>query len=61
MCYRRHIYPLLAMTASQLRISQTIGHFYDDSIIMGPGGLEYKKVIEKLDEEAKTEMASLIS
>lgn len=49
------------MTASQLRISQTIGHFYDDSIIMGPGGLEYKKVIEKLDEEAKTEMASLIS
>ncbi|CDS11645.1 hypothetical protein LRAMOSA03908 [Lichtheimia ramosa] len=45
-----------AMTGTQLRISQTIGHFYDDTVIMGPGGQEYKKVIEKMDEETKTEM-----
>lgn len=46
------------MTGTQLRISQTIGHFYDDTVIMGPGGQEYKKVIEKMDEETKTEMVS---
>ncbi|KAI9321202.1 hypothetical protein BX666DRAFT_2017305 [Dichotomocladium elegans] len=44
------------MTGAQLRIAQTIGHFYDDTIIMGPGGQEYRRVIEKLDEETKTEM-----
>lgn len=46
------------MTGTQSRISQTIGHFYDDTVIMGPGGQEYKKVIEKMDEETKTEMVS---
>lgn len=51
---------LRAMTAAQLRISQTIGHFYDDTIIMGPGGQEYKKIIEKLDEEAKTELVNYL-
>lgn len=44
------------MTGTQLRISQTIGHFYDDTVIMGPGGQEYRKVIEKMDEETKTDM-----
>ena len=48
------------MTAAQLRMSQTIGQFYDDTIIMGPGGQEYKKVIEKLDEDAKTDMVKYL-
>ncbi|KAF7724217.1 hypothetical protein EC973_001236 [Apophysomyces ossiformis] len=45
-----------AMTAAQLRISQTIDQFYDDSAPMGPAGQEYKRVIEKLDELARTDM-----
>ena len=51
-----HTHKCTGMTAAQLRMSQTIGQFYDDTIIMGPGGQEYKKVIERLDEDAKTDM-----
>lgn len=50
------LFNAIAMTGTQLRISQTIGHFYDDTVIMGPGGQEYRKVIEKMDEETKTDM-----
>ncbi|KAI9307511.1 BAR adaptor protein Hob3 [Cunninghamella echinulata] len=42
------------MTAAQTRIAQTIELFYDDSNPIGPRGHEYKRVVEKLDDEAKT-------
>lgn len=44
------------MTTSQLRIAQTMESFYDDSAPMGSGGAEYKRVIEKLDEEARSSL-----
>ncbi|KAL0089420.1 BAR adaptor protein Hob3 [Phycomyces blakesleeanus] len=47
---------LRAMTTAQTRIAQTIGHFYDDSAPMGPAGHEYKRAVERLDEEARTEL-----
>ncbi|KAI7897936.1 BAR adaptor protein Hob3 [Cokeromyces recurvatus] len=47
-----------AMTTAQVRITQTIEHFYDETAPMGQGGVEYKRVIEKLDEEARTNLDS---
>jgi hypothetical protein len=47
---------MLAMTTSQLRISRVLHHFYDDATPMEPCGQQYKKTIEKLDQELRTEM-----
>ncbi|KAI8075191.1 hypothetical protein BC940DRAFT_287681 [Gongronella butleri] len=44
------------MTGAQMRIAQTIEQFYDDRNPMGPAGTEYKRVVEKLDTETKTEL-----
>jgi hypothetical protein len=33
--------------------------FYDDSAPMGAPGTEYKKVIERLDEEARTNLVCI--
>lgn len=45
-----------AMTNAQVRIAQTMEGFYDESSPMGLSGVEYKRVIEKLDEEARTNL-----
>lgn len=44
------------MTTAQVRIAQTMEGFYDESAPMGPAGAEYKRVIEKLDEEARSSL-----
>lgn len=44
------------MTSSQVRIAQTMEGFYDESAPMGTAGIEYKKAIEKLDEEARSSL-----
>lgn len=44
------------MTATQVRMAQTMESFYDESAPMGNTGMEYKRVIEKLDEEARTNL-----
>jgi amphiphysin len=49
-----------AMTTAQVRIAQTMEGFYDESAPMGPAGMEYKRVIEKLDEEARSNLVKLI-
>lgn len=48
------------MTAAQIRIAQTIELFYDDGNPMGQSGTDYKRVMEKLDEEAKTDLVRVI-
>ncbi|KAI8381277.1 protein hob3 [Radiomyces spectabilis] len=45
-----------AMTAAQLRIAQTIENFYEDIAPMGAMGTEYKRTVEKLDEDARTDL-----
>jgi hypothetical protein len=47
-----------AMTSAQVRIATTMESFYDDTSPMGPAGTEYKRAIEKLDEEAKTNLVN---
>jgi len=44
------------MTTAQVRIATTMENFYDDTAPMGPSGIEYKRVIEKLDEEARSNL-----
>ncbi|ORZ22022.1 BAR adaptor protein Hob3 [Absidia repens] len=44
------------MTSAQTRIAQTIELFHDDANPMGQSGADYKRVMEKLDEEAKTDL-----
>lgn len=44
---------------AQMRIATTIETFYDDSAPMGTFGNEYKRVIEKLDEEARTNLVCM--
>lgn len=44
------------MTSAQTRIAQTIELFYDDGNPMGQSGADYKRVMEKLDEEARTDL-----
>lgn len=46
------------MTNAQVRIAQTMEGFYDESAPMGLSGVEYKRVIEKLDEEARTNLVN---
>lgn len=48
----RHV----AMTTAQVRIAATMENFYDDAAPMGPSGIEYKRVVEKLDEEARSNL-----
>jgi amphiphysin len=48
------------MTTAQVRIAQTMEGFYDESAPMGQAGMEYKRVIEKLDEEARSNLVKLI-
>ncbi|KAI8647793.1 hypothetical protein BD408DRAFT_357207 [Parasitella parasitica] len=45
-----------AMTTAQVRIATTIENFYDDTTPMGASGAEYKRVVEKLDEEARSNL-----
>ncbi|KAI8971362.1 hob3 protein [Pilobolus umbonatus] len=47
-----------AITTSQVRIIHTIETLYDESNTMGTALVEYKRVIEKLDEEARTNLDS---
>lgn len=47
---------LLAMTTAQVRIATTMENFYNDTAPMGQSGTEYKRVIEKLDEEARSNL-----
>jgi hypothetical protein len=54
--YNGYIIVIIAMTTSQVRIAQTMESFYDDSAPMGAGGAEYKRVVEKLDEEARSNL-----
>lgn len=49
------------MTAAQIRIAQTIELFYDDGNPMGQSGTDYKRVMEKLDEEAKTDLVKAMN
>lgn len=46
------------MTSAQVRIATTMESFYDNTSPMGPAGIEYKRAIEKLDEEAKSNLVS---
>lgn len=46
------------MTNAQVRIAATMENFYDDTAPMGTSGIEYKRVIEKLDEEARSSLVS---
>lgn len=45
-----------AITSSQVRIVNTMESFYDESNPINPAIVEYKRVIEKLDEESKTNL-----
>jgi amphiphysin len=45
-----------AMTTAQVRIATTMESFYDETAPMGTSGIEYKRVIEKLDDEARTNL-----
>ncbi|KAG2237704.1 hypothetical protein BDF21DRAFT_383015 [Thamnidium elegans] len=45
-----------AMTSSQVRIAVTMEGFYDESTPMSSAGIEYKRAIEKLDEEARSNL-----
>lgn len=49
------------MTAAQTRIAQTIELFYDENNPIGPRGSEYKRVVDKLDDEAKTSFVIIIT
>lgn len=44
------------MTAAQVRIATTMERFYENSSPMGTSGVEYKRVVDKLDEEARTNL-----
>lgn len=44
------------MTTAQVRIATTMENFYNDTAPMGQSGTEYKRVIEKLDEEARSNL-----
>jgi amphiphysin len=44
------------MTTAQVRIATTVENFYDDTAPMGQSGIEYKRAIEKLDEEARSSL-----
>ncbi|KAJ3267580.1 hypothetical protein HDU76_011726 [Blyttiomyces sp. JEL0837] len=45
-----------ALTVAQQRIAETVDHFYDDGAPLGYAGLQYKQAVEKMDEEARTEL-----
>ncbi|KAI9341570.1 hypothetical protein DFJ73DRAFT_645383 [Zopfochytrium polystomum] len=45
-----------AMTVAQQRIAETVDHFYDETSPLGYAGLQYKQAVEKMDEEARTEL-----
>ncbi|KAJ3190668.1 hypothetical protein HK101_008492 [Irineochytrium annulatum] len=45
-----------AMTLAQQRIAETVDHFYDDGAPLGYAGQQYKLAVEKMDEEARTEL-----
>jgi hypothetical protein len=44
------------MTVSQLRIAETIDHFYDEGAPLGYAGMQYKTAVQQMDEEAKGEI-----
>ncbi|KAI8977132.1 BAR adaptor protein Hob3 [Mycotypha africana] len=47
---------LRAMTQAQKRICTILDSFYDESTPMPQSGIEYKKAIERLDEETRTNL-----
>ncbi|KAJ3075016.1 hypothetical protein HK102_005692 [Quaeritorhiza haematococci] len=45
-----------AMTLAQQRIAETVDNFYEDGTPLGYAVLQYKAAVEKLDEDARTEL-----
>ncbi|KAG9302388.1 hypothetical protein G9A89_011438 [Geosiphon pyriformis] len=50
---KRYLDSLRAMTAAQVRIAETVEHFYEDSE-NALGGAKYKQTVERLDAECRT-------
>ncbi|KAJ3039769.1 hypothetical protein HDV00_011896 [Rhizophlyctis rosea] len=45
-----------AMTLAQQRIADTVDHFYEQGAPLGYAGMQYKLAVQKIDEDAKTEL-----
>jgi hypothetical protein len=50
------LWDLLAMTLAQQRIAETIDQFYQEGSKMGYAAVQYKDVVTKLDQEARTQL-----